>query len=301
MSRNAGQTLSSRFIKSSQRAGLIAVHNWVASAPYVPTEVVTNGSNWFMCVRPNADSSLATGNWVQLGGATVTGITPDADTATTGTLSINVQNFVSAAGGNVARALPATAPEYTTVTLTKADNSANTVSATGSIKGVGAQTLSLRTLDESVTFIADASNSWWPFEGRMSSGSMDLRYAPIWVTEILQGEFSLTGPISLGTSPFRWYAEQPLTLLSIRASLDTAPTGASAQFDFLKNDPQTSIFNVTPVNRPTISSGTNTDLAGTADTPTMTAGDYLKVQCTSIGSSVPGSNLTVQIRYKATS
>lgn len=106
--------------------------------------------------------------------------------------------------------------------------------------------------------------------------------------------FSYSGLIKVYDGDFRWYNDvgRVLSISSVRVALGTAPTGASAIFDVLKNG--TSIFTTT-ANRPTIADGANTALSGTPDVTTVAAGDYLTVSITQIGSSNPGADLTLTV------
>lgn len=108
--------------------------------------------------------------------------------------------------------------------------------------------------------------------------------------------FSVSGTLILLNNLQRLYVENSYTIASIRASVGVAPTGSSIIVDILKNG--TSIFATTTANRPTIAASSFTALAGTPDTPTMVAGDYYTVSIVQIGSSNPGSDLTVSIRLR---
>lgn len=101
--------------------------------------------------------------------------------------------------------------------------------------------------------------------------------------------------VQAGTA--RWYAPVNLTITAVRASVGTAPTGASAIFDVNKNG--TTIF-TTQSNRPTIAASSFTDLADAIDVTTLSAGDYLTVDIDQIGSTVPGADATIQISWKPT-
>jgi hypothetical protein len=56
----------------------------------------------------------------------------------------------------------------------------------------------------------------------------------------------------------------------------------------------TTIF-TNPAHRPTITVGTNTALASAIDVSSLSAGDYITVDITQIGSSTAGSDLTVTL------
>lgn len=106
--------------------------------------------------------------------------------------------------------------------------------------------------------------------------------------------FSLPGTVSTGTGTARLYNDTgvALTIRAVRASVGTAPTGASLIVDVKKGG--TSIF--TSGNRPTVTAGTNTSGKVTAiATTSLGDGEYLTVDCDQVGSTVAGSDLTVQI------
>lgn len=104
--------------------------------------------------------------------------------------------------------------------------------------------------------------------------------------------FSATGEVVVSTGGHRFYVEEATTIQSVRASVGTAPTGASLIVDVNKNG--TTIF-TTQSNRPTIAASGFTDVSGTPEVTALDAGDYLTVDIDQVGSSVPGANLTVTI------
>lgn len=104
--------------------------------------------------------------------------------------------------------------------------------------------------------------------------------------------FSKSGVLTVGAGTHRFYINRNMTILSVRASVGTAPTGASILIDVHKNG--TTIFS-TQGNRPTIAVSTFTDLADAINTTSLAQGDYLTVDVDQIGSTIAGSDLTVQI------
>lgn len=86
---------------------------------------------------------------------------------------------------------------------------------------------------------------------------------------------------------------QTWTVLSVRASAGTAPTGASIIIDVNKNG--TTLF-TTQGNRPTIAdSGFTSGKVTNMDVTTVAAGDYLTVDIDQVGSTIAGGSLVVQI------
>ena len=106
--------------------------------------------------------------------------------------------------------------------------------------------------------------------------------------------YSISGPVATGAGSFRLYNDSgaTLTIVSVRATVGTAPTGATLIVDVNKNG--TTIF-TTQANRPTIAVSTNTIKRTNMDVTTVADGDYLTVDIDQVGSTVAGSNLVVSI------
>lgn len=110
--------------------------------------------------------------------------------------------------------------------------------------------------------------------------------------------FSVTGPLVVQTGKSRIYLESNYTVESIRASVNTQPTGAAIRVDVNKNG--TTIY-TTNGNRPNIAVSTNTATANSPDITTFASGDYITVDVDIIGSTIAGSDLTVVVRLRKTS
>ena len=113
------------------------------------------------------------------------------------------------------------------------------------------------------------------------------------ITKVLP--YSYLGNIVVGAGTFRLYNDMGATwtINGVRASVGTAPAGASIIVDINKNG--TTIF-TTQGNRPTIAIAGNTSGNVTnMDVTTVAAGDYLTVDIDQIGSTTAGADLTVQI------
>lgn len=105
--------------------------------------------------------------------------------------------------------------------------------------------------------------------------------------------FKLAGLLATGAGATRLYNDTGATwtVVSIRASVETAPSGGSVVIDVNKNG--TTLF-TTQANRPTIAaSGTTSGKVTTMDVTTVADGDYLTVDVDSITS--PAANLTVTL------
>lgn len=86
-----------------------------------------------------------------------------------------------------------------------------------------------------------------------------------------------------------------ITLLSVTATAGTAPTGASIKVDLNKNG--TTVF-TTQGNRPTIAIGANASADQVPDVTAIPADTDLTADIDQVGSTVPGSDLTVIVRYR---
>lgn len=91
----------------------------------------------------------------------------------------------------------------------------------------------------------------------------------------------------------RWYADRSYTIVSVRYSMNTAPTGSSSLCDVNKN--ATTIF-TTQGNRPAVAiSGFTSGLVTNMDVTSLAAGDELRIDIDTVGSTIAGANATVQI------
>lgn len=109
--------------------------------------------------------------------------------------------------------------------------------------------------------------------------------------------FTMAGTLTTKVGAMRVYMEGPYVVDSVRASVGTAPTGASVIVDVNRNG--TTIY-TTQGNRPTIAVSTNTALGGAAANGTFANGDYLTVDVDQIGSTVAGADLVVVVRMRRT-
>jgi len=107
-------------------------------------------------------------------------------------------------------------------------------------------------------------------------------------------DFSKAGVLTTGTGTFRWYNDSGVTLTfrEVRISAGTAPTGAAILVDVNNNG--TTVFS-TQSNRPTIAISGNTGTTTTFNDTTIADGEYLTIDIDQIGSTIAGSDLTVQV------
>jgi hypothetical protein len=97
--------------------------------------------------------------------------------------------------------------------------------------------------------------------------------------------FTMQDTLAVRTGVSRFYFESTRTLVSARASVNTAPTG-SAVVVLIK-------INGTAVGTISIAAGTNT--ATTTINQAVNLNDYATVDVTSVGSTTAGSDLTVTL------
>jgi hypothetical protein len=98
-----------------------------------------------------------------------------ASASASATLALNTITTVTAATA-LTMTLP-TAATGSLIVVERASASTANVAVTGSIRGVGAQTVTLQLSNESETFFA-TGGSWWPVAGHKTLGSLDSRYVP---------------------------------------------------------------------------------------------------------------------------
>jgi hypothetical protein len=134
----------------------------------------------------------------------------------------------------------------------------------------------------------------WSTYVNATSSTADPTTAHVLFTPIT---FAKSGVLAITTGAFRWYNDtgRTLTFDSTRASVSTAPTGAALIVDINKDG--TTIFTNQAL-RPEIAISGFTDQGSTPSVTTIANTSYLTVDIDQIGSTVPGSDLTVQIWLK---
>ena len=124
------------------------------------------------------------------------------------------------------------------------------------------------------------------------------RYVDNAIVAVQLPSFSSTGLLMTEVGVHRLYNDsgRPWTIIGVRASVGTSPSGASVIIDI--NIDGSTIF-TTQSNRPTVAAGSNTSGKVTAiDVATVNDGSYLSVDIDQIGSTTPGSDLTVQVEIR---
>lgn len=112
----------------------------------------------------------------------------------------------------------------------------------------------------------------------------DGRIGPSGLSVVMLG---VAGNITVQTGKSRYYAPRALTISQLRASVNTAPTGASLIVSLRKNGTIVAVV--------TIAASVNTGTSSLA--LAVAAGDYLQVDVTQVGSTVAGADLTVQVEF----
>lgn len=108
--------------------------------------------------------------------------------------------------------------------------------------------------------------------------------------------FTHSGPLSVGIGTTGYPIKGgTFTILTVAARLSSAPTGSSAIIDVNKNG--TSIFG-NQAARPTFAAGSHDSVVGTHSVSQVTDGDILTIDVDQVGSTSPGSYLTVVIRLQ---
>lgn len=134
---------------------------------------------------------------------------------------------------------------------------------------------------------------------RLDTGDVQQYWSGAWRTPGGSGggapTFSVSGTLGTGAGGLRYYNDtgQALIIKGVRASVGTAPTGASVIVDVNING--TTIF-TTQANRPTIAiSGNTSGKVTSMDVTSWADGNYVTVDIDQVGSTVAGANLSVQV------
>jgi hypothetical protein len=110
--------------------------------------------------------------------------------------------------------------------------------------------------------------------------------------------FSVTGTVAVATGKSRIYLEGNYTVETIRAAVNTAPTGAALIVDVKKNG--TTLY-TGGTGRPSIAAAGFSANGNSPAVATFQAGDYMTVDVAQVGSTVAGADLTVTVRLRKTS
>lgn len=110
--------------------------------------------------------------------------------------------------------------------------------------------------------------------------------------------FAVTGTIAVATGRSRIYLEGDYVIETVRAAVNTAPTGSAVVVDVNKNG--TTIY-TDQAKRPTVAAGTNSATGNDPAVTALAAGDYLTVDVDQVGSTVAGADLTVTVRVRRSS
>ncbi|TCO14361.1 hypothetical protein EV652_12453 [Kribbella steppae] len=110
--------------------------------------------------------------------------------------------------------------------------------------------------------------------------------------------FSITGAVAVATGKSRIYLEGDYVVETVRAAVNTAPTGAALVVDVNRNG--TTIY-TDQSKRPSIAAGTNSATGNDPAVTALAAGDYLTVDVDQVGSSAAGADLTVTVRVRRAS
>lgn len=103
--------------------------------------------------------------------------------------------------------------------------------------------------------------------------------------------YSSTGTLAIRTGQLKRYIRDNHTIARVEILLGTAAGGSDILFDIKKNGVSHSIFNTDAV----IPQGTLSATIDSFSNATLTAGDYLSVDITQIGSMVSGADLALTI------
>lgn len=107
--------------------------------------------------------------------------------------------------------------------------------------------------------------------------------------------FTWPGNLTVATGLALIPVVRPIVITNVAVQLATAPTGAAAIFDLVASGG--TLWPTNPSNRPTVAISGTQDLTSVPDTTALSAGDWLRLDVTQIGSTVPGAQAVVVIEY----
>jgi hypothetical protein len=109
--------------------------------------------------------------------------------------------------------------------------------------------------------------------------------------------FGTPGDAVVTTGGNRLYLQEDIKIIEVEVSVGTAPIGAALIVDVNVND--VTIF-TTQSNRPEIAVSTFVDSSTTIQDASHTNGQYITVDIDQIGSTSPGVDVSVVVRYEKT-
>lgn len=107
--------------------------------------------------------------------------------------------------------------------------------------------------------------------------------------------FSLPGQAFVESGRLRQYFSARTAIVGVRAAAHVAPTGAAIIVDLHKSG--TTIF-ADPAQRPTIAATTNVSPESVPTDLIVEPGEYITVDIDQVGSTLPGGDVTVMVRWK---
>lgn len=112
--------------------------------------------------------------------------------------------------------------------------------------------------------------------------------------------FSRAGALTVAAGTSRIYLDAAYALETVRVGLGAAPAGAALIVDVNYCPPGGTPATIygTQANRPSVPAGSNTAAGGATSVAAFASGGYLTVDVDQVGSTTPGSDLTVVLRLR---
>lgn len=114
-------------------------------------------------------------------------------------------------------------------------------------------------------------------------------------TAVITLAFSIPGALTTGQKTQRLLAPCAITLTKVRLVIDTAPTGASVIIDVHTGTGAGTTIFTTQGNRPTILATEKTAVSSAPDVTAIAEADEFSVIVDQIGSTIAGSDLTIEV------
>lgn len=142
------------------------------------------------------------------------GVTVASTVTSSGTLAVSKLTPCDATTGALSMALPTGQSAGKQLEAQKIDSTANTVTLTGNIRGVGSASLALKLQYEGILLVADSSGSWWPMGDHKTLSSLDARYVE--QTEV----GAASGVASLDSGSHVPVAQLPSSVVSVTQQVE---------------------------------------------------------------------------------
>ncbi|MDB5160467.1 MAG: hydrolase family protein [Candidatus Saccharibacteria bacterium] len=150
-----------------------------------------------------------------------------ASVTSSGALVVGRHNPVDTTSGSLTMTLPTGQTVGAKLSIEKTDNTVNTVTVSGNIRGVGSSSIVLYWQHETLEFIVDGSGSYWPIAGHKTKSTLDTAYKRPATLATMPGSFAPAG------ARLSWYRNTQVTNMIGGTQRIFVPVPNSTQDTFL--------------------------------------------------------------------